>query len=145
MESRKTKTEGKVKPLGVCQQHVTGVADHYSTRLYIQHLPFTPYLSLHLKYVEWFGKVSLKERVSFVSLHPVFQIKIKNRCCYQSFTGRAFVRFLSSCRLHMSGKIMAWCNSDTSLYDKKGKKNLGHEKLSVRAAVLICYLATWHC
>lgn len=48
-ERRKTKRERKVKHPGVCQQHVTGVADHYSARLYVQHLPFTPYLSLHLK------------------------------------------------------------------------------------------------
>lgn len=83
---------------GVCQQHVTGVADHYSTRLYIQHLPFTPYLSLRLKCVEWFGKVFFKRKGLFCLFAP-FQIKIKNRCCYQSFTGRAFVRLLSSCRL----------------------------------------------
>lgn len=36
----------KVRQPGICQQRVTGAAHHYSTRLYIQCLAFTPQLPL---------------------------------------------------------------------------------------------------
>lgn len=87
MESRKTKRGGKVKPPGVCQQHVTGVAHHYSTSLYI---PFTPHLSLRLKCVEWFGKVFFKRKALFCLFAPCVSNQDQKSLLLSKFNRQSF-------------------------------------------------------
>lgn len=123
-----------MKPPGVCQQHVTGVADHYSTRLYIQCLPFTLHLSLSIINVaECFAKVFLKKKVFILSLNQDQINSINYSINYQSLTGKAFVHFqpwqLQASSVSLNNGLVY---SDTGLHDKKGKQkknSIGDERL----------------
>lgn len=96
-EEQNDRQRKKVRQPGICQQRVTGAAHHYSTRLYIQCLAFTPQLPLPDCFEKFFfvkGPHSL-----FVLSKSKSRISTPIKSLQQSLLS---VFSLGSCRFHQN-------------------------------------------